>query len=208
MAIEKSTRCFFWTCKLLVFSSCGSKSFYLIAKRYSIFPSSLYFYISLQEKLAGMDASSTIMEARRRLEEQERTNDPAARRPRNPVIVRALCPVCLQADLIFPVETNCGHKFCTRCFLQYWRADRRFPGACSCPMCRRSINLVIPDRRNVKCTEYAYLLAQVADFNNKMTKEPRTVSTCVYNVITLLYSLQRLYSSGTPLLKDTSGTSL
>ena len=47
------------------------------------------------------------------------------------------CPVCL-GRVEHCVETNCGHKFCANCILEYWRHDQ-WPHPARCPVCRRVV---------------------------------------------------------------------
>ncbi len=48
------------------------------------------------------------------------------------------CPICLSA-LVYPVDTNCGHRFCTECILTYWQHDQ-WPQAARCAVCRRPVS--------------------------------------------------------------------
>ena len=50
------------------------------------------------------------------------------------------CPVCLDPNVQYCVETNCGHRFCAHCILQYWRLDQ-WPSPARCPVCRRQVSL-------------------------------------------------------------------
>lgn len=47
------------------------------------------------------------------------------------------CPVCL-STVEHAIETNCGHRFCAECMLQYWRHDQ-WPRPARCPVCRRPV---------------------------------------------------------------------
>jgi len=49
------------------------------------------------------------------------------------------CPVCLDLNIQYGVETNCGHRFCAHCILQYWRLDQ-WPNPARCPVCRRPVS--------------------------------------------------------------------
>ena len=49
------------------------------------------------------------------------------------------CPVCLDPQMQHAVETNCGHRFCAECVLQYWRQDQ-WPQPARCPICRRPVS--------------------------------------------------------------------
>ena len=48
------------------------------------------------------------------------------------------CPVCLGILEHF-VETNCGHRFCAACILEYWHHDQ-WPHPARCPVCRRMVS--------------------------------------------------------------------
>lgn len=47
------------------------------------------------------------------------------------------CSVCLDR-IQHPVETNCGHKFCAQCVMEYWRHDQ-WPRPARCPICRTTV---------------------------------------------------------------------
>lgn len=51
------------------------------------------------------------------------------------------CPICLSA-LVYAVETNCGHVFCSECILTYWQHDQ-WPRAARCAVCRRPVSLCL-----------------------------------------------------------------
>ncbi len=48
------------------------------------------------------------------------------------------CPVCL-GRIEYSVQTNCGHRFCAECVLEYWRHDQ-WPRPARCPVCRRTVS--------------------------------------------------------------------
>lgn len=50
------------------------------------------------------------------------------------------CPVCLDPEMQHGVETNCGHRFCAQCILEYWRHDQ-WPQPARCPVCRRPVSV-------------------------------------------------------------------
>lgn len=55
-----------------------------------------------------------------------------------------LCAICLEAPS-FPVKTQCGHRFCLRCF-QSW-ASRQVPptSTARCPLCTASVVRLTPE---------------------------------------------------------------
>lgn len=51
------------------------------------------------------------------------------------------CSVCLDR-ILNPVQTNCGHRFCAHCILDYWRHDQ-WPRPAHCPICRTTVSTVL-----------------------------------------------------------------
>ena len=47
-----------------------------------------------------------------------------------------VCAICLEQP-VFPSETQCGHRFCTACFVSWWERARTdgSPRHVKCPMC-------------------------------------------------------------------------
>lgn len=48
------------------------------------------------------------------------------------------CPVCL-GRVQHSIQTNCGHRFCAECMLEYWRHDQ-WPRPARCPVCRTTVS--------------------------------------------------------------------
>lgn len=48
------------------------------------------------------------------------------------------CPVCL-GRVQHSIQTNCGHRFCAECMLEYWRHDQ-WPRPARCPVCRATVS--------------------------------------------------------------------
>eukprot|EP00245_Coleochaete_scutata_P002907 TRINITY_DN1414_c0_g1_i1.p1 TRINITY_DN1414_c0_g1~~TRINITY_DN1414_c0_g1_i1.p1 ORF type:complete len:259 (-),score=11.18 TRINITY_DN1414_c0_g1_i1:36-812(-) len=53
-----------------------------------------------------------------------------------------VCCIC-HDSFTLPCQANCGHWFCGDCIMSVWAYGRATP-ACACPMCRRTITLLIP----------------------------------------------------------------
>ncbi|XP_057531844.1 uncharacterized protein LOC130809980 [Amaranthus tricolor] len=53
------------------------------------------------------------------------------------------CTICHESFNI-PCQANCSHWFCGRCILEVWEHGSVMQ-PCKCPLCRRPINLLIPD---------------------------------------------------------------
>lgn len=64
------------------------------------------------------------------------------REEREPQVPVENCSVCLDR-VRFPVETNCGHRFCAQCVLEYWRHDQ-WPRPARCPICRTTVRSLYP----------------------------------------------------------------
>ena len=87
------------------------------------------------------------------------------------------CPVCL-GPINYPVDTNCGHRFCAQCVLAYWHADR-WPRACRCPVCRREVTLLLSDPIFERNELFQNLSRQVIDYNQRMSGQWRPVSVLI-----------------------------
>jgi len=57
------------------------------------------------------------------------------------------CPICLESQT--QLETSCGHRFCAACIIQVWESGR-LSNAIRCPLCRRSVSLIVEDAAKVK----------------------------------------------------------
>lgn len=102
------------------------------------------------------------------------------------------CPVCL-GSIDCAVQTNCGHKFCAQCILEYWRHDQ-WPRAARCPVCRRQVTLLL-GRVTGAFGE------RITDYNQRMSGEWRSPLSYVYDVPTILTHLwQELFSERGPFL--------
>ncbi|EGT44413.1 hypothetical protein CAEBREN_03547 [Caenorhabditis brenneri] len=55
------------------------------------------------------------------------------------------CPICL-SEAKFPVLTECGHTFCFKCIIRYWKQSRSILDPCKCALCRCSFNKFLPIR--------------------------------------------------------------
>lgn len=83
------------------------------------------------------------------------------------------CPICL-CDLSNEIETNCGHRFCGACILQYW--ERAGRSAILCPTCRADLHMLhdcMPPPSEeagsptVATDDGATISRRIADFNSR-----------------------------------------
>mmetsp|Transcript_580 Transcript_580/g.972 ORF Transcript_580/g.972 Transcript_580/m.972 type:complete len:287 (-) Transcript_580:27-887(-) len=73
------------------------------------------------------------------------------------------CPICLD-NYYEPVVTNCNHRFCGSCILDFWEISSNM-GTLSCPLCRRSVTLIQPW---LLADENSPILDRIARFNRRM----------------------------------------
>lgn len=108
-----------------------------------------------------------------------------AREGAEPQVPVETCSVCLDRAQ-YPVRTNCGHRFCAGCVLEYWRHDQ-WPHPARCPICRTTVMKntstvllwsFIPQVTLLLGSELedGQLRDQVLDYNQRMSGEWRPVS--------------------------------
>ena len=49
------------------------------------------------------------------------------------------CPICLTDSSVFSVETNCGHLFCGKCIITFWKYRVNWMNGMTCPVCRQVV---------------------------------------------------------------------
>ena len=85
------------------------------------------------------------------------------------------CPIC-QSTPTQPIQTNCNHKFCSNCFIQWWRT--RGTGApAPCPFCRCEVTfLLIGYNQTGLDADARGILSKVHDYNRKFSRRTFTHS--------------------------------
>eukprot|EP00282_Hemiselmis_andersenii_P033223 CAMPEP_0169457150 /NCGR_PEP_ID=MMETSP1042-20121227/16726_1 /TAXON_ID=464988 /ORGANISM="Hemiselmis andersenii, Strain CCMP1180" /LENGTH=272 /DNA_ID=CAMNT_0009569407 /DNA_START=136 /DNA_END=950 /DNA_ORIENTATION=+ len=53
------------------------------------------------------------------------------------------CPICIE-EVVWAVETSCGHAFCGKCFCQMWQQVNQSRQKIQCPMDRRTVYGLFP----------------------------------------------------------------
>lgn len=100
------------------------------------------------------------------------------------------CPVCLQMPS-FPVQTNCGHLFCARCLITYWRHGS-WLDAVSCPLCRQKVSLMCHQFKESRADQQSkQVLLEITDYNKRYSGAPRRVIDYLRDAPLLLQFLVR-----------------
>jgi len=133
-------------------------------------------------------------EAVQRQEEEEK------KRARNPMINanQLECSVCLEPFLC-PVQTNCGHYYCAKCFLQMFNySPGVLPAPVRCPLCRRAVDVahISFSEEERAAEENKELITRIKDYNSRFSNEPRTVMQMIRDAPTLLRRLWRDCTTG------------
>nr|CAD1817816.1 unnamed protein product [Ananas comosus var. bracteatus] len=100
------------------------------------------------------------------------------------------CSVC-HDDFNVPCQANCSHWFCGQCILNVWHHGSPLQ-PCKCPICRRSITLMIPtdaahERRD---PEAIRVLENIAQYNRRYGGGP---SSLIQRLWDLPFFIRRLF---------------
>lgn len=89
-----------------------------------------------------------LAEARRTVAAEEAGGRSSSHHPAAPPLRPGddgICAICLDPRH-FPASTMCGHRFCTHCIMEHWERGRSNGAeALSCPCCRQTVTLLIPE---------------------------------------------------------------
>ena len=79
------------------------------------------------------------------------------------------CPVC-HAEPTLPVQTNCSHKYCSACIIEWWQS-RGGRDPATCPCCRREIIFLLTCySENGLGREDRRILSQIHSYNRKYSE--------------------------------------
>ncbi|CAN9500610.1 unnamed protein product [Ophioblennius macclurei] len=100
------------------------------------------------------------------------------------------CPVCLHTANL-PVQTNCGHLFCARCLITYWRHGS-WLDAISCPLCRQKVSVMCHLSNGSRLDQQSKeVLSEITDYNKRYSGAPRRVMDYLCDAPVLLQLLVR-----------------
>mmetsp|Transcript_15209 Transcript_15209/g.21351 ORF Transcript_15209/g.21351 Transcript_15209/m.21351 type:complete len:264 (-) Transcript_15209:186-977(-) len=93
---------------------------------------------------------------------------------------RGPCAICLEDVPRRPVETNCGHTFCSVCITRYWEHRS---GQIRCPCCRTMISLLLA------CGPGDDGSDEMNQYNRMYSGQPLSLLEHLYDMPTLLRHL-------------------
>ncbi|KAK4304641.1 hypothetical protein Pmani_023409 [Petrolisthes manimaculis] len=107
------------------------------------------------------------------------------------------CPICIDPPT-YAVETNCGHIFCAKCFVQNWQTNFTVTPTL-CPFCRQEVTLLIPcltdNEQNTtdetEIREREHTMGEVGQYNRMYSTLPRSFTSQIMDLPTLLRHLWR-----------------
>mmetsp|Transcript_45674 Transcript_45674/g.76083 ORF Transcript_45674/g.76083 Transcript_45674/m.76083 type:complete len:239 (+) Transcript_45674:74-790(+) len=100
------------------------------------------------------------------------------------------CSICLDAAQR-PVETNCGHTYCSDCITGYWQhRNCQIP----CPCCRTMVSILLPIDPSDDGTEHA------SAYNRRYSGVPRSFLEHIYDTPMLLRHLFNRVMDGSGIL--------
>ncbi|MCO5584258.1 hypothetical protein L7F22_038182 [Adiantum nelumboides] len=100
------------------------------------------------------------------------------------------CSIC-HDTFTFPCQANCAHWFCGDCILRVWQHTSALQ-PCRCPICRRTINLLIPSHfEQSEDPEAQRVLHDVANYNRYFGGGPVSIIQRVRDMPLLLRRLMQ-----------------
>ena len=137
------------------------------------------------------DSEEAIHDTRRRLFGTSSARQANRQRVEGPDVS---CPICLAQPVSFPIETNCGHVFCGRCFSTFCSYDSNNLHPARCPVCRQRVTLLLPgfhldDARSLSDEDRRAVLDPLRHYNRRFSGEPRTWLELVMDIPTLMRHL-------------------
>ncbi|KAJ6821672.1 putative sugar phosphate/phosphate translocator [Iris pallida] len=94
-----------------------------------------------------------------------------------------VCSVC-RDSFTLPVQANCSHWFCGNCILGVWHHGSAIQ-PCKCPICRRSITLLIPSeaaRYQLHDSEASQVKENIAKYNRLFGGGSRSLMQRVWDL--------------------------
>ncbi|XP_050411068.1 E3 ubiquitin-protein ligase RNF170 [Patella vulgata] len=164
----------------------GNEILYGFAAFLGILIPLIYFVWKIQneERSNNIHPDSAINVAATREHLSARTPSRARRDHNN----QFTCPICL-GDAVFASETNCGHVFCSSCFVAYWEHGH-WLGGVKCPVCRQAVTIMLfnftEEEVQTPSAERTLIQGAINHYNARFSGEPRPFLDYVRDLPTLL----------------------
>ncbi|CAF0835240.1 unnamed protein product [Adineta ricciae] len=112
-----------------------------------------------------------------------------------------MCPICLTEPSVLTVETNCGHVFCGKCIVSYWKFQSNWTSGLNCPVCRQAVTVLLKrftaeDQATADNSDRQLVVTSVKDFNRRFSGAPRTWLEYFYDIPVLIpHIIRQIFSS-------------
>ncbi|XP_060072329.1 E3 ubiquitin-protein ligase RNF170-like [Ylistrum balloti] len=153
------------------------------AEQYYIHPDNEDNVRFARERIQGNQASNGTGQS---TEDQNQSNSYRARDAHRQTNLN--CPICL-GDLVYGVDTNCGHYFCGNCIIAYWQHGT-WLGAVACPVCRQQVTLLLlaftVEENNNDSPEKTNIMNEISRYNRRFSGQPRSIGEHLRDLPTLM----------------------
>ncbi|CAF4515018.1 unnamed protein product [Rotaria socialis] len=111
------------------------------------------------------------------------------------------CPICLEDPLALCVETNCGHLFCGKCIITFWKFQSNWMSGLKCPVCRQQVTVLLncftaEERAAPDSNDRQTVVNGVKDFNRRFSSAQRTWLEYFYDIPVLIpYIIRQVFST-------------
>ncbi|UJR22668.1 hypothetical protein I4U23_025707 [Adineta vaga] len=112
-----------------------------------------------------------------------------------------ICPICLNDQSVLTVETNCGHSFCGKCIIAYWKFQSNWMSGLKCPVCRQSVTVLLTcftteEQATANSGDRQLVVADVKDFNRRFSGAPRTWLEYFHDIPVLIpHIIRQIFTS-------------
>lgn len=110
------------------------------------------------------------------------------------------CPICLTDASVLTAQTNCGHIFCGKCIISFWKFQANWMSGMRCPVCRQQVTVLLPcftadERNNLNNPDRISVSRDIKDFNRRFSNLPRTYREYFQDIPVLIpYIIQHIFS--------------
>jgi len=111
------------------------------------------------------------------------------------------CPICLNEPSVLSVETNCGHTYCGKCIITFWKFQSNWMSGLKCPVCRQQVTVLLTrftaeERALPDSTDRQMIVSSVKDFNRRFSGAPRTWLEYFHDIPVLIpYIIRQIFTT-------------